>query len=261
MKINNPQKFNEMDMPLKEVIYTEEPNPQMETCTQISTKTSKQSLELIEPRTQDMQGVIDFFDSLGDTIYNRFVQMFNEPKKKYHTICHGDPWANNLLYLHDKNGKIIDMKMVDYQICRHTSVATDIHYLIYTSVQSSLIEKSYESLLKIYHNAFLNELRRLRVSEKVLAELGPEWLEAELRAYKLYGVITGCWLMHAILADEEDAEKFEKIDFQNLENFGADRLNLSKKKLDRLKCITLHYYRRYHLGIIKDDIEPLSITG
>lgn len=263
IKINNPRQFDELASPLKEIVYKQEVSPQMEMCATSSAKMTIQTLETIQPRTKEIQGIIDIYKSFleSPTIYERLQQILDGPKQKYHTICHGDPWINNLLFLHDQNGRIIDIKMVDYQIGRHVSVGTDIHYFIYSSVHSSLIEKSYESLLKIYHNAFLNKLRQSRVSEKILADLGPDWLEKEMQACKIYGLSHGCWLLHAILADEEDAKKFETFDPQNMEaSFDLMDTALSQKKIDRLKCIVTHYYRRYHLGIITDDIEPLTVN-
>jgi len=190
-------------------------------------------------------------------------RLFTAPKQKYDTICHGDPWINNLLFLHDNNGKIIDLKMVDYQIIRHTSLSTDILYFIYSSVQSSLIEKSFESLIKIYHNEFLDELRRSHVDEKILAELGIEWLHKELRTYAFYGVLIGCFLLNPILAEEEDVRQFETMEFGPLNPLCQTNMNqlMYQRRVDRVKCIVFHYYKRFNLDIINDDIEPISITG
>lgn len=226
-------------------------------------KSIVQYLDMIEPRTQEMQKVKDHIVTYLDKTYDVIRRLFIAPKQKYDTICHGDPWANNLLFLYDNDGKIIDLKLVDYQIIRYSSVSTDILYFIYSSVHSSLIEKSFESLIKIYHNEFLNELRRSHVDEKILAELGMQWLETELRTYAFYGVLVGCFLVNPILAEEEDARIFETIEFGPLNPFYEADTNsaMSQKKLDRIKCIVFHYYRRFHLGIINDDTEPISITG
>lgn len=235
----------------------------MRLCTEMCIKSAVKSLEVIQPRTQELQAVIDYIASYVDKTYDTMYRMINAPKQKYHTICHGDPWINNMLYLHDNEGKIIDLKMVDYQIIRHTSVTTDIHYLIYTSVQSSLIERSYESLIRIYHSEFLKELRRLNVDETILTELDREWLETELRAYAFYGGLTGCFMANPMLAEEEDVLQFEKMEFGPDNPFWStdvNIMNISQKKLDRVKCITSHLYRRYSLGIISDDLEPISVT-
>ncbi|XP_050455639.1 uncharacterized protein LOC126853689 [Cataglyphis hispanica] len=264
VKMNDPQLFDELTESLEEVVYNDTSEKSvMRLCTEMCIKSAVKSLEVIEPRTQELQAVIDYIASYVDKTYDTMCRMINAPKQKYHTICHGDPWINNMLFLHDNEGKIIDLKMVDYQIIRHTSVSTDIHYLIYTSVQSSLIERSYESLIRIYHSEFLKELRRLNVDEKILTELDREWLETELRAYAFYGGLTGCFMANPILAEEEDVLQFEKMAFGPDNPFWStdvNIMNISQKKLDRVKCITCHLYRRYSLGIIDDDLEPISIT-
>lgn len=264
VKIKDPQLFDELTESLEEMIYNDnsETSP-MRLCCEMCLKSSVKSLEIKEPRTQGLQAVIDHFSSYFDKSYDIMYRLINRPKEKYHTICHGDPWMNNMLFLHDNDDKIIDLKLVDYQICRHTSLATDIHYFIYSSVQSSVIEKSYESLIMIYHSEFLKELRRSNIDEKILAGFDKEWLEKELRTYAFYGALIGCFMVNPILAEEEDVLQFEEFDF-GPENpmYSSDTaiMNLNQRKLDRIEAIASHYYRRYSLGIINDDLEPISVA-
>lgn len=264
VKLNDPRLFDELIESMEEVIYDSlSETSSMRICTEMCIKSTVKTLEIIEPRTQELQAVIDHISSYIDKSYDTLYRMFNAPKQKYYTICHGDPWTNNLLFLHDDEGKIIDLKMVDYQISRHTSVTTDVHYLIYTSAHSSLIENSYESLIKIYYAEFLKELRRLHVDEKILTGLNTDWLESDLRTYAFYGGLVGCFLVNPMLAEEEDVVQFESIEFgpnNPLYSSDVSVLNVSQKKLDRVKCVASHYYRRYSLGIINDDLEPIPIT-
>ncbi|XP_012541195.1 uncharacterized protein LOC105839430 [Monomorium pharaonis] len=263
VKINNPRQFNTLNMDIEEIIYKDNSQTSaMRSCTEMCVSSIIEYLDIIEPQTQELQKIKDYIATYIDKTYDTMRHLFVKPKQKYDTICHGDPWMNNLLFLHDNDGKIIDLKMVDYQIIRHTSLSTDILYLIYSSVRSSLIERSFESLIKIYHNEFLNELRRLHVDEKVLAELGMDWLNTELRTYAFYGLLVGCFLMNPILAEEEDVQQFETLDFGPMNPlYHADtNSKTNQKKLERIKCIVFHHYRRFYLGIINDDIEPISNT-
>lgn len=235
----------------------------MRECCKMCIKSAMKSLEIIEPQTQELQDVIEHIGTYTDRIYDTMRRILTGPKGKYDTICHGDLWMNNMLFLHDNDGKVIDLKLVDYQICRHTSLAIDIHHLIYSSVQSSLIEESYESLIRIYHTEFLKELRRSNVDEKILAELDKEWLETELRTYAIYGTLIGCFMVNPLLAEEQDALEFEEKGFSPdnpMYSSDVGIMNVSQKKLYRIKSIASHYYRRYRLGIINDDLEPISIT-
>ncbi|XP_018058736.1 PREDICTED: uncharacterized protein LOC108694002 [Atta colombica] len=262
IKINNPRQFDKLNVHLEELIYKDNSDTSViRLCTEMCVRSIVQYLDMIKPRTQELQTVRDYFASLDKT-YDMLRQLFMSPKQKYDTICHGDLWINNLLFLHDNDGKIIDLKMIDYQIIRYTSLSTDILYFIYSSVQSSLIEKSFESLIKIYHNEFINELCRLHVDEKILAELGIEWLQKELQTYALFGLLVGCFLANPILAEEKDIQQFEMIDFGPLNPMYQGDINseMNQKKIDRIKCIAFHYHRRFNLGIINDDIEPIPVT-
>jgi len=209
-------------------------------CSDMCTQLTLKYLTLIEPQTQELQNVIDHISSYGNKTYDMMYQLFNGPKQKYFTICHGDPWTNNLLFLHDKDGKILDLKMVDFQISRHISVSTDILYFIYSSVQSSLIENSFESLIKIYHNEFIKELRRCHINEKILTEVDMEWLESELKTFSFYGSVVGCSLVHAILAEEEEALQFESGFKPENPLFITDNINhdnTNPKKLNRINFL------------------------
>ncbi|XP_011686524.1 PREDICTED: uncharacterized protein LOC105449208 [Wasmannia auropunctata] len=264
IKINNPRLFDELNSHLEEVIYTDNSETSvMRLCTETCVKTIVQYLDMVEPRTPEWQSVRDHMASYLDKAYDTMQRMFTMPKQKYDTICHGDPWVNNLLFLHDNDGRIIDLKMVDYQIIRYASLSSDILYFIYSSVQTSLIERSFESLLKIYHNEFLSELRRSHVDENVLAELGMDWLNSELRAYSFYGALIGCFFINPLLAEEEDVKEFEKVEFGPMNPmYQIDTKSpTAHKKIDRVKRVAFQYYRRLKLGIINDDIEPIPITG
>lgn len=216
------------------------------------------NLEFIKPQTQALQTIANFLTSRKHEFYEDFRQLLSAPKQKYSTICHGDVWVNNLLFLYDDNNKPIDVKFIDYQTVRYASVALDIHNFIYSSVSSSLIENSYESLIKIYHSTLLKELRQLHVSEVVLAELDKEWLEEGLKIYSLFSMFIGCWIVHLVLANDEDLKMYEKLSNIDLNYVKPNKLY--KERFDRISCIVSHYYNRYHLGIIRGDLEPLSVT-
>lgn len=264
LKINNRRQFDALTENLEEIIYTDNSETAvLRTATDMCIKTMMQYLDLIEPQTQELQDVKDYMATWENKCYDTLYQLFTSPKQKYDAFCHGDPWVNNLLFLHDNDGRIIDLKMVDYQILRYTSITTDIFYLIYSSVRSSLIEKSFDSLIKIHYNEFINELRRLHVDEKNLAQLGMEWLQSELQAYSVYGLLVGCFFINPILAEEEDVKEFENMEFGPVSMSPASdidmNLEINRKKLDRIKCVLFQYYRRFRLGIVNDDSEPILI--
>ncbi|KAL0126207.1 hypothetical protein PUN28_004971 [Cardiocondyla obscurior] len=263
IKFNNPKQFDTLTSDIKEMIYRDDSKTAvMRSCTESYMKSIIQYLDIIEPRTEAVETIKDYIVTNTEKMYDMLRPLFVSPKRRYETICHGDPWTNNLLFLHNNDGKIIDLKLVDYQILRYTSVTTDFLYFMYSSVRSSLIERSFESLVKIYHNELLNELRRLHVHEKILAEFGAEWLEAEFKIYSLYGLIIGCAFINPILAEEDELKKFQTINFMedNLayENYLSSIMN--QKKCERVKTIVLHFYKRFHQGIIDDDIEPIPVT-
>ncbi|XP_032662551.1 uncharacterized protein LOC116840205 [Odontomachus brunneus] len=256
LKINDPQRFDEIVTPLKEMIYTKDNKTFMENLIPQALQWTINNIGYIKPQTQALQTMKNVIFNCKFDIYNNLKQLFSEPKQKYSTMCHTDVWINNLLYLYDDNDKPIDVKLIDYQNVRYTSAALDLLNYIYSSVSSSLIENSYESLIKIYHSTLLKELRQLHVSEVVLAELGEEWLEEGLKMYAFFALITGCWVLHMVLACDEEIKMYHKYG----PRFDLRFAKSHKGKFERINCIVTHYYNRYHLGIIRDDLEPLPVT-
>lgn len=74
------------------------------------------------------------------------------------TAIHRDYWVNNILILKDSNGNPIKTRMVDLQTLTLDSIARDILFLLFLSVQNEVLDHHYEDLLKFYHSVFIKSL-------------------------------------------------------------------------------------------------------
>lgn len=114
-------------------------------------------------------------------------------------------------------------------------------------MQTSVIDNSYESLIKIYHATFLEKLRQPHVAEEVLAKLGQKWLEAEIKARALFRIIVGNILIHWILTSDEQIQNYEIGGFLNFEAIPGVQEETRSNQLSRvalLQKISLGYHRR-----------------
>nr|XP_053644583.1 uncharacterized protein LOC128697078 [Cherax quadricarinatus] len=67
--------------------------------------------------------------------------VFLEQIKKcppFDVLCHGDCWNNNILFKYDETGVPVDVRLLDFQISRKASPATDLNYFMYTSFNGHL---------------------------------------------------------------------------------------------------------------------------
>ncbi|GJQ85188.1 putative vesicle docking protein [Trypoxylus dichotomus] len=107
------------------------------------------------------------------------------PRETWATFVHGDLWVNNVL-LKFENGKPVKHKMVDFQIIEYNSAANDVLFFLYSSVDLALLEDRVDEFLKMYHEYFVETLKKLDCDiaeytyESFLEECGKVVLELQL---------------------------------------------------------------------------------
>ncbi|KAI4461873.1 hypothetical protein MML48_5g00005483 [Holotrichia oblita] len=87
----------------------------------------------------------------------------NPPKGKdmFATMTHNDYWVNNTL-IKFENGKPVKNAMVDFQIMEFGSLAHDVIFFLYSSVELSLLEKKVDEFIQLYYQKFIQSLVRLK---------------------------------------------------------------------------------------------------
>ncbi|XP_031781523.1 uncharacterized protein LOC116416639 [Nasonia vitripennis] len=121
---------------------------------------SKHTVELLcsDPRMNEYSDRINRAFSAG----KNFESLKNtEEIEPWISIVHGDGWVNNLLYHHDKNGKVDDVKIVDYQIARTCSPLKDLPYFLCASGSMDIIDNHFDELLDIYYDKYVEVLARI----------------------------------------------------------------------------------------------------
>ncbi|KAL2733968.1 hypothetical protein V1478_003666 [Vespula squamosa] len=245
IKLKDPENFEKLASPLKETIFPLDSNVAVGKTVEGGLNSAIDHLESIKLQTAELKKAIEYVKSLRNKCYDIIAKLLSLPKDRYFAICHGDTWINNILYKHDNDGKLLDMKFVDFQISRHTSIAIDFHYFVYSSVRSCIIEDSYDNLIELYHRTFVEKLKEYGVSEGDLKNLTMEWFKSELQKFSLYGLVTGFWLIHAVLANESNVVDMDKITVNDIENMDFFNKIVDETKAERFKFITLHYLRNY----------------
>jgi len=91
----------------------------------------------------------------SEDYFNAIQKMSKADPATVNVLCHGDFWANNMMFKIDpKTRKPLDVKLIDFQICRYAPPSRDVLYCI--SVLSVDFRQKYETqILKFYYNAFI----------------------------------------------------------------------------------------------------------
>ncbi|KAK4309907.1 hypothetical protein Pmani_018488 [Petrolisthes manimaculis] len=144
----------------------------------------------------------------------RVSELFSESlesRPPFQVVCHGDCWNNNLLFKYNDEGDPIDVRLLDLQICRFASPATDLNYLLYTSLNGNDRKQHLDSYLRSYYEAFS---RVLMDGEKTVPYTQEE-LRKEYHRKNMFGLIMG--LMVVPLVVTEAAKAMDMKEFENAE--------------------------------------------
>ncbi|XP_015834457.1 uncharacterized protein Syx5 isoform X1 [Tribolium castaneum] len=136
----------------------------------------------------------------------------NLKPSRFVTVSHGDLWVNNVM-VKMENGKTVDVKFVDFQMYEHTTLAKDVIFFLFTSVELSAIETNLDAFLWWYYESFLRNLESLKCDvseytfEGFLDEIG-----YILRTTELLHVLL---MLRPIYADGsiKETEELKKEDF------------------------------------------------
>lgn len=85
----------------------------------------------------------------GSAHFDTMCRLASE-RGKFSVICHGDCWAPNFLLKHNATDSIaVDTKMIDFQLARFASPATDISFFMYACTQQDIREQHFDEFIQV----------------------------------------------------------------------------------------------------------------
>ncbi|MPC74289.1 uncharacterized protein LOC123506481 [Portunus trituberculatus] len=91
-----------------------------------------------------------------DTIIPNMRDIFSEETEHVmpKVVCHGDCWNNNLLFRYSETGHPEEAMLLDLQLTSFDVPATDLNYLLYTSMTGDVRKPNIEAFLGSYYTTF-----------------------------------------------------------------------------------------------------------
>ena len=81
-----------------------------------------------------------------------------QTEDKFNVLCHGDLWMQNVGFSYgsclESQSDVVDVRFDDLHHARYASCATDIHNLLYYTVDADIRRDHTVNLLAVYHDHF-----------------------------------------------------------------------------------------------------------
>nr|XP_045586390.1 uncharacterized protein LOC123748243 [Procambarus clarkii] len=126
-------------------------------------------------------------------------QLVRNPK--FDVICHGDCWNNNLLFRYSEDGDPVEVMLLDLQVNRVASPATDLNFFLYTSLHGDIRKANWRDFLSSYYDTFQDVMEAGGIDMPFTLEE----LHQEVRDKMDYGLLFGPMSVTIQLGKAEDS--------------------------------------------------------
>jgi len=148
-------------------------------------------------------------EKMGTDAVKRGVEAGDKRLGGFNVLNHGDLWINNMLFTYHDNGKLNDLKFVDFQIVKYTSPALDLHYFLGTSPSVEVRRKHMDSLLNIYYGHLIATLATLNYSLDTVPSRADFIKDFNSRAF--YGILSLATVTPLVRSEQRNDATFEDL--------------------------------------------------
>ncbi|KAK4307918.1 hypothetical protein Pmani_020366 [Petrolisthes manimaculis] len=182
------------------------------------------------------------------------LDLFQEHLEKippFKVICHGDFSNNNILFRYNEVGDPLEVMIIDQQVTRVASPATDLVYFLYTCVRGDIRKAKLQDFLGVYYSTFSSVVEVGGVAVPfTLSELKQEY-----RKRMMYGLMICLLFVPYYLGEDVEVPSAEEFMSDNSkENLEAWRQNLKHSLHDNPNL------KHFCLASVDDIIEAGLIS-
>ncbi|XP_068230150.1 uncharacterized protein [Palaemon carinicauda] len=189
---------------------------------------------------------IDWLNKLKPNVHTKVEEQLMQKSPQFSVICHGDCWNNNTLFRYNDKGHPAEVVLLDLQLTRIASLATDLNYLTFTSLEGLDRRKNINSYLKTYYMTFQEILEAGGLKMPFTYE---ELLE-EYKAKHVFGIMSALEIVPLVVG-----EASEVPDYGNISEGGTDSF-VQKQRDNMLQMFEKNpLLRQRFLPIFEDIID------
>lgn len=250
LKLLNPKAFHKIRDSIQEVIFVQDAARLFGVYFENALRMATECLRSISHNDGSFDADIKKIDGFSGNVFRIMCELV-KPQEPWSVICHGDCWSNNFMFRYNQARQVEEVRLLDLQVGRYASPATDILHFLYTSTQAGIRKRHYNQLLRIYHSTLNDTVRRLMVGspyENTEVFMPFQQLEDELEKHRIYGFLNALWLLPAVHADADNVPDLETITKDDL---------FSQETLDSLISHQTPTYRQS----IRDLVQEYGAHG
>lgn len=188
-------------------------------------------------KEEDKKSVYDTVQLLAQNCNEAYLK-----STQYHgdvkCITHGDCWSNNMLFNYSETGKLVNLKLLDFQFCRESTPVHDLSYFFYSGASKEDLD-NLESHLRTYYNSFSNFVKKLGGDPNEIFSF--EVLLNEWKQNALMGVLIGIGIWQLKLVPKEE---FQEVLMENNKDLLAEDRGKSWQSLFRKVNESAEYQER-----------------
>ncbi|XP_011497435.1 PREDICTED: uncharacterized protein LOC105361852 [Ceratosolen solmsi marchali] len=226
-RIKNPKDFEETIVPGLESAHSE-----------VAMKCVLEMIRKAVENLKKMDAAKPYIDKVFKTLdYCEKVENEKKPlNKNWCTFVHSDFWVNNMMFRYSNNGKIVGMKIVDFQLSQYDYGMKDLIFFLISSAKKDVIDENLNDLISLYYETFIETLQSLKVDTK---DFPKEEFDALLKACAPLKFPQCIMMMQVIKATRGTAPDVNSI--KNKEAF----LNIGKGQIyeDKLLHVLLSFVK------------------
>lgn len=168
-----------------------------------------QLLDKIEQDPDLVQYVDRCRVALGDAIDGAKTLFTAVPDEPWSTIVHSDFWVNNIMFHKDEEGRVDDIKFVDFQNYLFLSPIREMVFYLFSSTTEEVQESHIEELIDLYHETMTSVLERMDCDTRPYSR---KEFDAKLMTDAKLEFLHICFMLKVLTLDAEETKfNYDKI--------------------------------------------------
>ncbi|KAA0200290.1 EcKinase 7 [Hyalella azteca] len=205
----------------------------------------------ISERIKGYEKVTAWLKELAPKSSEILKQESSECHPSFLVVNHGDCWNNNLLFSYSDDGAVKDVCLLDLQINRHASLALDLNYFLFTSLNGDTRKKGLTAFLTSYYDSFKEVFSAADKPMKFTFEE----LVAEYRKKHLFGLMIALMALPIIVMESANAPDFQDMSEDNI----AEKMEEQQRKI--LDMVETSPALRPRLLSLFDELVELGVIN